>query len=261
MNIHLAGKTAIVTGAASGIGLAIAKVFAEAGANVVVADLDSATGEQACAELRASGATCEFIQTDVANTESVQRMVTAGAERFGGIDVLVNNAGLQYIAPVIDFPEERWNLLINVILTGTFLCSKYVLPHMIRRRWGRVINIASFHAKVASPFKSAYIAAKHGVLGFTKTLALEVADHNITCNAICPAYVRTPLVEKQISDQAARHGIPADQVVARIMTEPAAIHRLLEPEEVASLALYLASEFTNGITGAAFDIDLGWMAR
>jgi 3-hydroxybutyrate dehydrogenase len=132
---------------------------------------------------------------------------------------------------------------------------------MISRRWGRVINIASLHGKVASPFKSAYVSAKHGVLGFTKTLALEVAEQNITCNAICPAYVRTPLVEKQIADQAVRHKIAPEDVVTRIMTEPAAIKRLLEPEEVASLALYLCSDAAAGITGAALDIDLGWTAR
>ena len=208
-----------------------------------------------------SGIDYKFIRTDVSDSASVRALVSGTVETYGAIDILVNNAGLQFLSPVIEFPEDRWNLLISVILTGTFLCSKYAVPRMIQRQWGRVINIASLHAKVASPFKSAYISAKHGVLGFTKTLALEVAEHNITCNAICPAYVRTPLVEKQIADQAQRHSIPPDEVVTRIMTEPAAIKRLLEPEEVAGLALYLCSDNASGITGAALDIDLGWTAR
>ena len=224
----------------------------------MLADLDAEAGERAAKTL---GLGCRFVSANVAESSSVRELMEAAAESFGGVDILVNNAGLQYISSVVDFPEERWNLLIGVMLTGSFLCCKYALPHMIRRKWGRVINIASLHAKVASPFKAAYIAAKHGVLGLTKTIALEVAERNITCNAICPAYVRTPLVEKQIADQAARHHIAPDDVVGKIMTEPAAIHRLLEPSEVASLALYLSSDYASGITGAALDIDLGWTAR
>jgi 3-hydroxybutyrate dehydrogenase len=258
INVELTGKTAVVTGAASGIGLAIAQAFGAAGANIVLADLDAQAGEHAA---RTLDSPCRVVTTNVAESASVRQLMETAADSFGGIDILVNNAGLQYISPVVDFPEDRWNLLIGVMLTGSFLCCKYALPHMIRRKWGRIINIASFHAKVASPFKSAYNSAKHGVLGLTKTVALEVAEHNITCNAICPAYVRTPLVERQIADQAVRHGIAHDEVVGKIMTQPAAIHRLLEPPEVASLALYLASDCASGITGAALDIDLGWTAR
>jgi 3-hydroxybutyrate dehydrogenase len=162
---------------------------------------------------------------------------------------------------VVEFPEERWNLLIGVMLTGTFLCCKYSLPHMIKQKWGRIINISSLHGKVASPFKVAYISAKHGVLGLTKVVALEQAENNITCNAICPAYVRTPLVEKQIADQARANGISEEDVVQKIMLQPAAIKRLLEPSEVASLVKYLCTDEAAGITGAALDIDLGWTAR
>ncbi len=259
--MDLSGKTAIVTGGASGIGHAISEALARSGANVVIADLDVKGGEQAAAEMRRVGGQSLFVRTNVAEAGDVRTLVDRAGTKFGGLDILVNNAGLQFIAPVIDFPEERWSQLLGVMLTGPFLCSKYALPYMIERKWGRIINIGSIHAKVASPFKSAYNAAKHGVLGLTKTIALEVAQHNVTCNAICPAYVRTPLVEKQIAEQARRHGISSEDVVTKIMTEPAAIKRLLEPSEVASLALYLCSDQAAGFTGAALDIDLGWTAK
>jgi len=254
-------KVAVITGAASGIGLAIAKTFAQGGAKIVIADLDCDGGERAKDEIEKLGASAIFAKTDVSQAEDVRQLVAATIKSYGRLDVLVNNAGIQYIAPVMEFPEDRWDSLIGVILTGTFLCSKYALPHMIENKWGRIINIGSIHSKVASPFKSAYIAAKHGVLGLTRATALEVAAYNITVNAICPTYVRTPLVEKQIAEQAQRHGITAEEVITKIMTEPALIKRLLEPSEVASLALYLCSPAAAGITGAALDIDLGWTAR
>jgi 3-hydroxybutyrate dehydrogenase len=259
--MDLKGKVAVITGGASGIGYAIAKALAKSGASVVIADVDSTGGARAKDEIQLYGGEILFVETNVAEAGEVRRLMDAAVDNFGHLNILVNNAGLQHIAPVVDFPEDRWNLLVGVMLTGTFLCSKYALPHMISRRWGRIVNIASFHAKVASPFKSAYISAKHGVLGLTKAIALEVAQHNVTCNAICPAYVRTPLVEKQVADQAIRHGISREDVVTKIMTEPAAIKRLLEPDEVASLALYLCSDQAAGFTGAALDIDLGWTAR
>lgn len=259
--MSMKGRTAIVTGGGSGIGYAISKALAESGVSVVIADLDPEGGARAKDEVQRFGPEALFVQANVAEAAEVRHLMNAALEKFGHIDILVNNAGVQHIAPVVDFPEDRWNLLIGVMLTGPFLCSKYALPHMIDRKWGRIINIGSFHAKVASPFKSAYIAAKHGVLGLTKAIALEVAQHNITCNAICPAYVRTPLVEKQLADQAARYGISTEEVVTKIMTEPAAIKRLLDPAEVASLALYLCSDAAAGFTGAALDIDLGWTAR
>jgi 3-hydroxybutyrate dehydrogenase len=254
-------KVAIITGAASGIGYAIASSFAKVGMTVVLADLDSGAGARALAQIQEPGGQGAFIATDISRSEDVRGLIDAATGQFGRLDILVNNAGVQYIAPVTEFPEERWDSLIGVLLTGAFLCCKYALPHMIKGKWGRVINIASLHAKVASPFKCAYVAAKHGLLGLNKVVALEMAEHNITSNAICPAYVRTPLVEKQIEEQARRHGIPPEEVLRKIMTEPAAVHRLLEPEEVAGLALYLCSEAAAGITGAALDIDLGWTAR
>ncbi len=255
------GKVAIVTGGASGIGYAIAKAFSQAGASFVIADIDPLSGERARVEIEKGGTSGAFVTTNVSRTEDVRRLVDTTIGSFGKIDILVNNAGLQHIAPVVDFPEDRWSCLMGVILTGSFLCCKHALPHMIKQKWGRIINIASLHGKVASPFKAAYVSAKHGLLGLTKVVALEVAEHNITSNAICPAYVRTPLVELQIEEQAKRHGISPSEVVENIMTAPAAIHRLLDPEEVASLAIYLCSDAAAGITGAALDIDLGWTAR
>src|SRR5207249_2123821 len=177
------------------------------------------------------------------------------------LDILVNNARLQHVAPIQDFPEEKWDLLIGVMLTGAFLLSKYAFAHMMRQGWGRIINIASIHGLVASPFKAAYVSAKHGLLGLTKTVSLEAGPFGITANAICPAYVRTPLVENQIADQARTRGLSEEAVVEQVMLEPAAIKRLIEPPEVAELALFLASERAGAITGASYQIDLGWTAR
>jgi 3-hydroxybutyrate dehydrogenase len=255
------GKVAIVTGGASGIGLAIVESLAQAGVNCVIADMDVSGGERAVVKLQEAGFTSLFVKTNVSSPDDVRHLVEAAVEKFGRLDILVNNAGLQHVAPVVDFPEERWNLLIGVMLTGTFLCCKYALPHMIQQKWGRIINVNSIHGKVGSPFKVAYVSAKHGVLGLTKVVALEVAENNITCNAICPAYVRTPLVEKQIADQARHNGISEEDVIQKIMLVPAAIRRLLDPSEVASLVRYLCTDEAAGITGAALDIDLGWMAH
>jgi len=257
----LDGKAAIVTGAASGIGRAIATTLGAAGAAVCVGDLDEEGSRRVAAEIERSGGRAIAVRADVSRADQVEALVRATAEAFGRMDILVNNAGLQHVAPVHEFPLEKWNQLIGVMLTGTFLCTRAALPYMMTKRWGRVVNISSIHGLVASPFKSAYISAKHGIIGFTRTLALEVAEHGITANAVCPGYVRTPLVEGQIADQARVHGIPAQQVVETIMLAPSALKRLLEPEEVAFLVLYLCSEAAAGITGAAYSIDGGWTAR
>ena len=257
----LDGKAAIVTGAASGIGHAIATTLGAAGAAVCVGDLDEEGSRRVAGEIERSGGRAIAVRADVSRADQVEALVRATAEAFGRVDILVNNAGLQHVAPVHEFPLEKWNQLIGVMLTGTFLCTRAALPHMMTKRWGRVVNISSIHGLVASPFKSAYISAKHGIIGFTRTLALEVAEHGITANAVCPGYVRTPLVEGQIADQARGHGIPAQQVVETIMLAPSALKRLLEPEEVAFLVLYLCSEAAAGITGAAYSIDGGWTAR
>lgn len=254
------GKVAVVTGAASGIGRAIALGLAGDGAAVCVADLDE-RGSRTRDEITGRGGRAIFVKTDVSDPGSVRAMVEQTASALGRVDILVNNAGLQYVASIAEYPEEKWNRLIGVMLTGTFLCTKYALPNMIRQKWGRVINISSAHGLVASPFKSAYVSAKHGVVGFTKVAAWEVAEHGITVNAVCPGYVRTPLVEGQIADQARVHGIPESEVVEKIMLTPHAIKRLLEPDEVAALVRYLCTDAAGGITGAALPIDAGWTAR
>ncbi len=260
-DLGLAGRAAIVTGAGSGIGRAIAQSLAAQGAAVCIGDINLEAARAVASEIERANGRALAVRADVSQRGQVQAFVAETARAFGRLDILVNNAGLQFIAPIEEYPEERWDQLIGIMLTGTFLCTKYALPHMIARRWGRVVNISSIHGLVASPFKSAYVSAKHGIIGFTRTLALEVAERGITANAICPGYVRTPLVENQIADQAKVHGIPPQEVVERIMLAPAAIKRLLEPDEIAAAVLYLCSENARGITGSVLAVDAGWTAR
>ncbi len=253
--MELDGKTALVTGAGSGIGKAIATAFANEGANVLVNDLTEA-GRAVADDI---GGT--FIKADLSDREAVVALARHALEACGRIDILVNNAGFQHVAPVEEFPEETWVKMIQVMLIAAFQLTKHLAPAMKQNKWGRIINMSSLHGIVASPYKSAYIAAKHGLIGLTKTVALELGEFGITANAICPAYVRTPIVDNQIRDQAAAHGIGEDEVIEKIMLEPAAIKRLIQPEEVADLALFLASDKASAITGAAHMIDLGWTAR
>ncbi len=253
--MELDGKVALVTGAGSGIGKAIAERFAREGATVIVNDFAEA-GRAVAKEIGGV-----FLQADLSDRDAVRGLARDAESVRGRVDVLVNNAGFQHVSPVEDFPEEIWVKMIQVMLVAPFQLTKYLVPGMKKRGWGRIVNISSLHGVVASPFKTAYISAKHGLLGLTKTVALEVAAHGVTVNAICPAYVRTPLVEKQIEAQAKTHGIGPDEVVQRIMLEPAAIKRLIEPEEVAEFALFLASDRAGSMTGAAHLMDLGWTAR
>jgi 3-hydroxybutyrate dehydrogenase len=253
----LAGKSALVTGAASGIGRAVAVDLAMHGAQVLVADLNAEEGEAAAKAIPGS----VFMKADVSSRADCRALVDRATAEWGGVDVLVNNAGLQYVSPVEEFPEDRWEQLVRIMLFGAFYLTRYAIPHMYERRWGRIVNISSVHGLVASPYKSAYISAKHGLNGFTKTIALEAAEKGVTVNAVCPSYVRTPLVEKQIADQARVHGISADAVIRDIMLAPAAIKRLLEPEEVAAYVTFLCSDAAAGITGAEQVIDSGWTAR
>ncbi len=253
----LSGKSALVTCAASGIGHAIAVDLAAHGASVLVADLDAEAGAAAAHEIPRS----IFMHADVSSRADCRALVDRATAEWGGVDVLVNNAGFQQVSPVEEFPEDRWEQLVKVVLFGAFYLTKYAIPRMYARGWGRIVNISSLHGLVASPYKSAYISAKHGLNGLTKTVALEAAEHGVTVNAVCPSYVRTPLVERQIADQARVHGISDEAVIRDIMLAPAAIKRLLEPEEVAAYVTFLCSDAAAGITGAEQLIDAGWTAR
>jgi 3-hydroxybutyrate dehydrogenase len=253
----LAGKVAIVTGAASGIGLAIARDFARQGIHVTISDIDRERGQAAAAELEGA----RFQEADMTLAEDVRELVHATIKAEGHVDILVNNAGIQHVAPIVEFPEEKWRQIIEIMLTAPFLLTQAVLPGMYERNWGRIMNISSVHGLRASAFKSAYVTAKHGIIGLTRVTALEAAEHGVTCNAICPSYVRTPLVEKQIAAQARVHGIPESEVVEKVMVTEGAIKRLLEPSEVAQLVSYLCSDAASGITGSAQTIDCGWTAH
>jgi 3-hydroxybutyrate dehydrogenase len=252
----LTGRTALVTGAASGIGLAIAQALAGEGARVVMADLDAEQGGRAADALGA-----RFVAADLAQAGECQRVVAETLAVEGHLDILVNNAGIQHVAPIVEFPEARWRHLLELMLTAPFLLTQAALPGMYERRWGRILNLGSVHSLRASAFKSAYVAAKHGLLGLTRVTALEGAPYGVTCNCLCPSYVRTALVEKQIGDQARVHGIPESEVVETIMLAEAPIKRLLEPAEVAAYATFLCSDAAAGVTGGAVTIDCGWTAH
>ena len=254
--IDLSGKVALVTGAASGIGEGVAKSLAESGARVLVADVDP-SGNSVAARLPG----CLFHQADVRVPQDCQALVNRAVKEWGRVDILVNNAGLQHMAPVEDFPVEKWDQLIGVMLTGPFLIIRSVIPHMYENGWGRIINIASASGLVAHPFKSAYCSAKHGLVGLTKSVALEAGARGVTVNAICPAYVSTPLMQKQIADQAKLTGVSEAEVIEENMLGPAAIKTFVRVEEVVAYVLFLCSETAGTITGAAQVIDGGWTAH
>ncbi|HEY0865207.1 MAG TPA: 3-hydroxybutyrate dehydrogenase [Lacunisphaera sp.] len=258
-----AHKAALVTGSTSGIGLAIARALAAAGARVMLNGMGNpAEIERTRAALAAeTGSEIRFNGADVSQPAQVAALVAETEAAFGAVDILVNNAGVQFVSTVEDFPTEQWDRVRSIILDSTFHATRAVLPGMRRRNWGRIVNLVSVHGLVASPFKSAYVAAKHGQVGFTKTVALELAETGITCNAICPGYVRTPLVDGQIAAQAAAHGLPPDRVIREIILAAQPSKRFVSTEEVASLALFLCGEAARSITGAAIPIDGGWTAR
>ena len=257
----LTGKTALVTGAGRGIGRATAVALAKAGASVAVADLTAQPAASTATEIERFGARALPLFGDVADRATARAWVEKTSEHFGSLDILVNNAGLQHVSPVQEFDEDRWDQLLAVMLTGAFLTTRYALPGMLEAEWGRIVNLGSIHSLVASRYKSAYVAAKFGLLGLTKTVALEAAGTGVTVNCVCPAYVRTPLIENQIPLLARKHGLPEAEVLDKIILPSCPLGRLLEPEEVAQSILYLCSEAASGMTGAALTLDGGWTAQ
>jgi 3-hydroxybutyrate dehydrogenase len=259
----LKGKTALVTGSTSGIGLGIAEAFAAQGANVVLNGFgDAAEIETIRARIaRTSGVRTVYFAADLSQSAGVASLMAAVQDEFGGADIVVNNAGIQHVCPVENFPVDKWDLILALNLSAAFHTTRLALPLMLVKKWGRIINIASAHALVASPFKSAYVAAKHGVAGFTKSVALEVAEKGITVNAICPGYVLTPLVEKQIPDTAKARGISEEAVKRDVLLAAQPTKQFVKVEEVAALSVFLASEAGASITGAILPVDGGWTAQ
>lgn len=249
-------RVALITGGSSGIGRACAEALAQKGVKVMIADVDEIKGVPFAKEI--GGA---YVDGDLIKREECEAAVAKTVETFGGLDILINNAGFQHIAPIGDFPEDTWDKMLSLMLTAPFLLTKYAWEYLKKSGHGRVIHMGSIHSVVASPYKAAYVSAKHGLLGLMRVTSLEGGESGITCNTVCPAYVRTPLVEKQIDDQAKTRGLSPEEVEEKVLLENTTIKKLLEPEDVANYVAYLASEEAWGITGATATIDLGWTAR
>jgi 3-hydroxybutyrate dehydrogenase len=259
----LAGKTALVTGSTSGIGLGIATELAAAGANIVLNGFgDAAAIEKLRAELaRQHNVGVVYCNADISKPAQIVDLIALADKEFGGVDILVNNAGIQHVAPVEEFPVEKWDAIIAINLSGSFHTTRLAVPGMKKKGWGRIVNIASAHALVASPFKAAYVSAKHGIAGLTKTVALELAQHGITVNAICPGYVLTPLVERQIPDTAKARGISEEAVIRDVLLAAQPTKRFVKVDEVAALTKFLCSDGAASMTGALLSIDGGWAAQ
>jgi 3-hydroxybutyrate dehydrogenase len=259
----LKSKTALVTGSTSGIGLGIARTFAGQGTNIVLNGFGDAKEIETLRRSIESeyGVRAFYDGADLSKPIEIETMMERSLALFGSVDILVNNAGIQYVAPVDEFPVDKWNAIIGINLTASFHTTRLALPAMKHRGWGRVINIASAHALVASPYKSAYVAAKHGIAGFTKTIALEVAEQGITVNAICPGYVWTPLVQEQIPDTAKARGITEEQVIKDVLLAAQPTKKFVQVDEVAAFAAFLASDAAASITGTVLPIEGGWTAH
>ncbi|WPZ36768.1 3-hydroxybutyrate dehydrogenase [Thalassobaculum sp. OXR-137] len=261
--MSLKGKSAVVTGSTSGIGLGIARALAAEGADIMLNGFGDA---QEIEEIRAGletefGIKAAFDGADLTKGDQAKNLVAEAEKAFGKVDILVNNAGIQTVAPVDEFPEDRWELIVSLNLSSNFYTTKAALPGMKKRGWGRIINIASAHGLVASPYKAAYVAAKHGVVGFTKVVALETAEQGITCNAICPGFVKTPLVEGQIGEQAKANHMTEEEVVRNVILASQPTKKFVEVDDLGALAVFLAGDNAGSITGAALQVDGGWVAR
>jgi 3-hydroxybutyrate dehydrogenase len=259
----LTGKVSLVTGSTSGIGLGIARALASAGSDIV---LNGFGKPEQVTELQQEIATnyrtrVTYSAADMSKPDAIQRMIEDTLRASGRLDILVNNAGIQHVAALQDFPSEKWDAILAINLSSAFHTARLALPAMLANKWGRIINIASAHGLVGSPYKSAYVAAKHGIVGLTKVIALETAEQGITCNAICPGYVYTPLIEAQIDGQAKAHGIAREQVIRDVLLAQQPNKRFVAVEELGALAVFLASDAAASITGVALPVDGGWTAH
>ena len=259
----LRGKVSLVTGSTSGIGLGVARALAAAGSDIV---LNGFGTPQEVANVQQSLASdfqvrVSYSSADMSKPQAIREMIDQALQSSGRLDILVNNAGIQHVAPLQDFPPEKWDAILAINLSSAFHTTRLALPSMLANKWGRIINIASAHGLVASPFKSAYVAAKHGIVGLTKVTALETAEQGITCNAVCPGYVYTPLVEAQIEGLAKAHGIPREQVIRDVLLAQQPNKRFATVEELGALTVFLASEAAASITGVALPVDGGWTAH
>ncbi len=260
---NVEGKTALVTGSTSGIGLGIARSLAAAGANIVFNGFGDATEIAAVRQQVENEFTVKtsYSGADMSKAAEIEAMMQQAASEFGGVDILVNNAGIQYVSSIEDFPVEKWDAIIAINLTSAFHTTRLALPYMRQQNWGRIINLASVHGLVASAQKSAYVAAKHGLVGFTKTTALETATTGVTCNAICPGFVLTPLVQKQVDDRATRDGISNDEAKVSLLSEKQPSREFVTPDQLGALAVFFCSDAASQIRGVAWNMDGGWVAQ
>ncbi len=255
-------KTILITGSTSGIGLATAKIFASRGYNIIFNGLEENGEEISAAVAKEFGVEYFYSPANLLEPAQIREMVNKAHEKFGSIEVVMNNAGIQYVSPLEDFPEDKWDAIVQIVLSASFHVSKAVWPKMKEQKFGRIINLASAHGFIASPFKSAYVSAKHGILGLTKTLALEGAEFGITVNAVCPGYVLTPIVEKQVPDQMKVHNMSREEVIKNVMLKEQAIKEFIPAESVAESVFFLADSSASAyITGIALPIDGGWSAH
>jgi 3-hydroxybutyrate dehydrogenase len=255
-------KVAVVTGSTSGIGLGIAKALAAQGCHVVINSYTDDENDHAIAEdiAKQTGVKTLYVQADMSKGEECKKLIDTATEKLGPVQILVNNAGIQHVAAIEDFPIEKWNAILAINLSSAFHTIRAAVPNMKKEKWGRIINIASAHGLRASPFKSAYVSAKHGIIGLTKTVGLELAEHGVTCNAICPGYVNTPLVEKQIPDQMKTHNMSREDVIRNVILERQPTKEFVSVSDISDMALFLCSASAAQVTATALSIDGGWTA-